>query len=109
MKTNLVYTAFMIMAALAFLSVNDRAESLDIKKIIQGTVKEAKGNSIKIIEDSDGKEVPVAIDSNTVYDNAQKFTDIKAGDKVQIEYQENHNKSTATMITRIETGNEDNL
>jgi hypothetical protein len=103
MQTNLAYTVFMIMAGLAFLSVNDRAESLDIKKIIQGTVKEAKGNSIKIIEDSDGKEVPVTIDSNTVYDNVQKLADIKAGDMVQIEYQEDHSKSTAIMITKIET------
>jgi hypothetical protein len=109
MGKDLVFTTFMIMVALAFLSVNDRAEPLDIKKILQGTVKEAKGNSIKIIEDPDGKEVPVIIDSNTVYDNVQKFTDIKVGDKVQIEYQENHNKSTATMITKIETGNEDNV
>lgn len=99
----------MVMVALAFLSVNDRAQPLDIKKITQGTVKAAKGNFIMIVQDSDGKEVRIAIDPNTVYDNVQKLTDIKAGDMVQIEYQEAQHKGVATLITKIETGSEDSL
>lgn len=108
MNMNLFFTTFVIMAALAFLSVSDRAEALDITKIIQGTIKEINADSIEILNDSNGNEMRTAINSNTVYDGVQKLTDLKAGDKVQIEYQENHNKNMATMITKIETEDEDN-
>jgi Domain of unknown function (DUF5666) len=106
---NLLCTTFMMMVALAFISVNDRVEAVDITKIIQGTVQEIKNNSISIIEDTDGKEVKTAIDSNTVYDSVQKLTDLKVGDRVQIDYKTNLNKRTAITITKIEAGGEDSV
>jgi len=102
MKMNLLFTAFMVLAAIAFLFVSDRAESLDITKIIQGTVKEAKVDSITIKNSADGKEIRIAINSYTVYNNVQRLTDLKQGDKVQVEYQAGHNINIATTITKIE-------
>lgn len=89
--------------ALAFFSVSDRVEALDITTITQGTVMEARPNSIAILKDLNSEKVRVAITPNTVYDNAQKWNDIKAGDKVQIEYQEAHKNNLATEIKKMET------
>jgi len=104
-----LFTIFVILVASAFLIMCDQAKSLDITTITEGTVKEAKTGYIKILDDRDGKEIRIAIDSNTVYDNVQKQTDLKAGDMVQVEYQVSHDKNQAISITKIEMENEDNM
>ncbi len=102
MKINQLFTLFTVISA--FIMVSDRIEALDIKNIIAGVVKEVKVDSIKIQDGLNSNEVRVIIDPNTVYDNIQKTTDLKAGDKVQVEYQTNHNNNIAISITKVEKG-----
>ena len=109
MKIKSLFMVLMVMAGVTFFAVNDRAESLGIERIIQGTVKEARGNSIKILNDLNDNEIKLGINSNTVFEDIQKLTDLKAGDKVQIVYQEDQSKDTATMITKLEMYSEDSL
>ena len=90
------------MLTFIFLAVNGRAEPPDITGKLQGTIKAVQGSSIKIIEVPNGKEERIVIDPNTVYDNVQKLTDLKAGDKVQIDYGVSRNGKTASTITKIE-------
>ena len=102
MNINLLFTVFLIVAGIAFLAASDQARSLDITKSIQGTVKEEKAGFIVILENSDGKMVKIAADPNTVYNNVQQMADLKAGDKVQVDYQSVQDKKTAITITKME-------
>jgi len=102
MNANLLFTIIMILAGFSFLAMSDPADSLDITKVVEGTVKATKANTIDVLDDSKSKDTRIAIDSNTVYDNVQKLSDLKIGDKVQVEYQTVHNKDIAITITKME-------
>jgi hypothetical protein len=87
---------------LSFFSLNAQSQVLDTTKVAQGIVKEVKLNSIKILCAADNSVFVATIDSNTVYDNVQKLTDLKAGDEIQVNYKINHDKNIAITVTKME-------
>src|SRR5271154_395041 len=109
MKRNLSFMEIAKIFPLFFIFWAGQAESLDIKTIIQGTVQEIESSSVKISRGINGDKVLIATNANTVYDNAQKLTDLQVGDKIQIEYQEGQKKIVANSIMKIETGFGDNF
>jgi hypothetical protein len=109
MKTSLLFIIFVITVCFAFLAMDDRAESFNIREVTAGSVKQIRPHSIKILDDFNGGEVRVEIDPYTQYDNMQKLADLEEGDNVQVEYKTVHNKNTAITITKVPMGSEDTL
>ncbi len=99
-----IYLSFCL-AALIFILMSDRAQSLDISKSLEGIVEQIKVNTITIQNTLTGYPAPIAVDTNTVYDNVQKLTDLKTGDRVQIKYQTIQHKNIASSVTKLEVEN----
>jgi hypothetical protein len=85
-----------------FLSMTHQAQALDITNIKQGIIKDIKSDSLKMACDPNGVVLQMAIDPNTVYDNVQKWSDIKVGDKVQVVSKISQRRNIAITITKIE-------
>ena len=89
-----------LMTAFVFLSWNGQVEDVAIKKILQGSIKDVKNNSITIWDGIKGSKVRIIIDSTTAFENSQKKTDIAEGDIVKVAYREEHGKKIAAVITK---------
>jgi hypothetical protein len=97
---------FLVGVITACLGAAGPAEALDITKTVEGTVVGVSAGSVEVRGDANNMEVAIAVGSDTVYDHVQKLTELKAGDKVQVEYQIKNGKNMAVSVKKLEVETE---
>jgi hypothetical protein len=90
----------------ASLILTGPAESLDIRKTVEGTVIGLRAGSVIILSDPANKEIRVSVDPDTVYDHVQKLSDLKAGDKLHVDYQIKNGANMAIAVKKLEVEDE---
>lgn len=101
MKITFLYVFLAIGLGWMFLFWGEKSEAVDLTKNIEGTVEAVSSGYINIA-DADNKLEQIAVDSTTVYDNVQKLSDLKLGDRVQIDYGVDNGKRLAITVTKLE-------